>query len=53
VSEYWHAEEHSSVPEFLQGLREQGKIGLANSGKGIYSTHHSAWWLQWLEWESL
>jgi hypothetical protein len=50
VSEFWHAEEHSSVPEFLQGLL---KIGLANYGEGIHSTHHVAWWLQWLEWESL
>jgi hypothetical protein len=44
VSEYWHAESHSSVPEFLQELREQGKIGLANNGEGIHSSsiHHIA-----------
>jgi hypothetical protein len=53
VSEFWQAEERSSVPEFLQDLREQGKIGLANYGESIHSTHHIAWWLQWLEWESL
>ncbi len=41
------------MPEFLQGLREQGRIGLANYGESIHSTHHVAWWLQWLEWESL
>jgi hypothetical protein len=97
VSEFWQAEERSSVPEFLQGLREQGKIGvclllqyliqscsrgwgvgngghvlrettsrgrcelvcpsrtngLANYGESIHPTHHVAWCLQWLEWESL
>jgi hypothetical protein len=53
MSEFWQAEESSRVPEFLQDLREQGKIGLANYGENIHSTHHVAWWLQWLEWESL
>jgi hypothetical protein len=53
VSEFWQSEERSSVPEFLQSLREQGKIGLANYGESIHSTHHVAWWLQWLEWDSL
>ena len=53
VSEYWHAVEHANVQEFLQELREQGKIGLANRGEGSHSPHQVAWWLQWLEWESL
>ena len=53
MSEFWQAEEHSRVPEFLQELLEQGKIGLANHGESIHSTPHAAWWLQWLEWESL
>jgi hypothetical protein len=49
VSEYWHAEEHANVQEFLQVLREQGKIGLANRGEGSHPPHQVAWWLQWLE----
>jgi len=53
VSEYWHAEEDSNVPRFLQELREQGKIGLANNGEDIHSPHKAAWRIQWLEWESL
>ena len=29
VSAYWQAQEHSTMTHYLQGLREQGKIGLA------------------------
>jgi hypothetical protein len=53
VSEYWQAEEQSNVVNFLQELRDQGKIGLANCGEHIHSPHEAAWWLQWLEWESM
>jgi hypothetical protein len=38
---------------FLQELREQGKIGLANWGEQLHSVLETEWWLQWLEWESL
>jgi len=53
VSEYWQAEKHAQVQEFLQELREHGHIGLANRGEDNHSSHQLAWWLQWLEWEAL
>jgi hypothetical protein len=53
VSEYWQAEQQSIGAEFLHKLRDQGKIGLANRGEKICSSYDAAWWLQWLEWESL
>jgi len=52
ISEFWSidtAEQHN----FLQKLREQGKIGQANKGEDAVSKETAAWWLQWLEWESL
>jgi hypothetical protein len=39
VSEYWQAEEQSTGQKFLQELRDQGKIGLANCGEHIHSPH--------------
>ena len=53
VSAYWQAQDHSTMPHYLQGLREQGKIGLANWGEQLQSVLEIEWWLQWLEWESL
>jgi hypothetical protein len=61
------AETSQQMPKFPQELREQGKIGLANRGEDIlchwikrqtgeevmHSRDLIAWWLQWLEWESL
>ena len=38
---------------YLQGLRDQGKIGLANWGEQLHSVLETDWWLQWLERESL
>ena len=46
VSEYWQAEKHAKVQEFLQELREHGNIGLANRGEDNHSPHQLAWWLQ-------
>ena len=53
VSAYWQAQEHSTMSHYLQGLREQGKIGLANWGEQLQTVLEIEWWLQWLEWESL
>jgi hypothetical protein len=53
VSVYWQAQEQSTMTHYLQGLREQGKIGLANRGEQLHSVLDTEWWLQWLEWESL
>ena len=53
VSAYWQAQEQSTMTHYLQGLREQGKIGLANWGEQLHSVLDTEWWLQWLEWESL
>jgi len=41
------------MTHYLQELREQGKIGLANWGEQLHSVLETEWWLQWLEWESL
>jgi hypothetical protein len=41
------------MTHFLEELREQGKIGLANWGEQLHSVLETQWWLQWLEWESL
>jgi hypothetical protein len=53
VSEYWHAEQQSQGADFLHKLRDQGKVGLANRREKICANYEVAWWLQWLEWESL
>ncbi len=42
-----------NIEKFLQELRDHGKIGLANCREHIQSPHEIAWWLQWLEWESM
>jgi hypothetical protein len=67
MSAYWQAETRQELSAFLQDLREQGQIGLANRGEDVVYTknrreqggdeerggHSVKWWLQWLEWESL
>ena len=53
VSEYWLAEQQSNRADFLHKLRDQGKIGLANHRENLCSKSEEAWWLLWLEWESL
>jgi len=53
VSAYWQAQEQSTMTHYLQGLREQGKIGLVNWGEQLHSVLETEWWLQWLEWETL
>ncbi len=53
VSEYWLAEQQSNGTDFLHKLRDQGKVGLANRREQLCSNYEEAWWLLWLEWESL
>jgi hypothetical protein len=53
ISEYWQAEQQSKGADFLHKLRDQGKVGLANRREKICSNYEVAWWLLWLEWESL
>ncbi|MFN9898464.1 MAG: hypothetical protein ACK55Z_06645, partial [bacterium] len=47
------AEQQSNRADFLHKLRDQGKIGLANHRENLCSKSEEAWWLLWLEWESL
>eukprot|EP00802_Teleaulax_amphioxeia_P014653 Tamp_14725.p1 GENE.Tamp_14725~~Tamp_14725.p1 ORF type:complete len:340 (+),score=80.72 Tamp_14725:434-1453(+) len=51
--EFWAAETAEQHQDFLQKLREQGRTGLANRGEDATGRENAAWWLQWLEWESL
>jgi hypothetical protein len=53
ISEYWLAEQQSKGADFLHKLRDQGKVGLANRREKLCSNYEEAWWLLWLEWESL
>jgi len=53
VSAFWQAQEQSTMTHYLQELREQGKIRLANWGEQLDFVLETEWWLQWLEWESL
>ena len=53
ISEFWSIGTTEQHQHFLQQLCEQGKIGLANKGEDAVSKEDVAWWLQWLEWESL
>ena len=53
VSEFWCAEDANQAAQFLQGLREMGKVGLANKCEDGRGQEDLDWWMQWLEWEGL
>jgi hypothetical protein len=38
MSAYWQAETRQELPAFLQDLREQVKVGLANRGEDVAYT---------------
>ena len=53
VSEFWYSEDANQAAQFLQGLREMGKVGLANKCEDGRGQGDLDWWMQWLEWEGL